>query len=37
MRARARLATRARRRREQEPFVFADPFFVDPFCLLSPR
>jgi hypothetical protein len=37
MRARARLAARARRRHEQELVAFADPFFVDPFCVLSPR
>ena len=38
MRARARLAALALRRQEQELLVaFADPFFVDPFCLLSPR
>ena len=37
MRARARLAASARRRGEQEEVSFADPFFVDPFCLLSPR
>jgi hypothetical protein len=37
IRARARVATRARRRHEQELVAFADPFFVDPFCLLSPR
>ncbi|HVG30428.1 MAG TPA: hypothetical protein VM864_12050 [Pyrinomonadaceae bacterium] len=37
MRARARLAISARRRQEQEWIVFADPFFVDPLCLLSPR
>jgi hypothetical protein len=37
MRARARLATRARRRQGRELIAFADPFFVDPFCLLSPR
>ena len=37
LRARARLASRPRRGDEQEPVAFADPFFVDPFCLLSPR
>jgi hypothetical protein len=37
LRARARLAALARRRQEQELVTFADPFFVDPFCLLSPR
>jgi hypothetical protein len=38
MRARARLAAHALRRRERESVgsvVFADPFFVDPFCQLS--
>ena len=37
MRARARLAALARRRQEPEPVAFADPFFVDPLCQLSPR
>jgi hypothetical protein len=37
MRARARLAAHARRRHGLELVAFADPFFVDPLCLLSPR
>lgn len=39
VRARSRASVWARRRLagDTAPFIYADPFFVDPFCQLSPR